>query len=163
VVLDRLETLSGAVRRRALMWGWGSVAIGLAVWIVVVWDPWHADRSAWWPAAIAIVLPGLAIIWFAGRIGRLRGVTRHLDEELHGLTEATRRARRDVRGTGLRALLGVLRDLGDEGADARRAIADVAGTGRVFNPVVLAIVALAAAGTGLVALGGVVVLFVAVL
>jgi hypothetical protein len=161
VVLDRVETLAGAVRRRALMWGWGSVAIGLAVWIVAVWDPWHADRSAWWPAAIAMVLPGLVIIWFAGRIGRLRGVTRHLDEELEELTEAARRARQDVRGTGLRALLGVLRDL--EGADARRAIADVAGTGRLLNPAFLALVALAAVGTGLVVLGGVVVLFVAVL
>lgn len=160
----RIAGVAAGVRRSALAWGWGSVSIGVAAWVVVVWEPWEPQRSAtaWSPLLVAALVPGIIVLGFARRVGHLSRLSGRLGDEI-GSAAVEARLRPAGEKRGLRALAALLRVLRDQGDDVRRVVAEAAGTVRVFNPAYLGLVVPAALATGLVAIVGIVAIVVEVL
>ncbi len=164
-ILTRIEALAAVVRRRALLWGWGSLVVGGVGWVAGVWQPWdaHRDPSTWWPLAVGMILPGLIVLGFARRIGRLHGTAARVGDRIESVSTEARRVHGEVRRGGLRALLTELYRSRDEGEEVRAALAEAIGTARLLNPAYLGLVGLAAAGAGMVVGAGLVVIVIGVM
>jgi hypothetical protein len=157
-----VEAFADGVQARTRFWGCLALLAAPAVWAIFlrrwVFDSWGL-LLAWLPLLIVLMAPGLVLIGFGRRVGKLGGLPDLVSDEI-GLmiTEArdgiaTEPAGGKTSGIGgLRSLIRSLKALQGYGDEIRDIVSGVVGTVRLTNPFYLLVVLGSAFGAGLLAL-----------
>ncbi len=159
--LARVEAFAAGVTRRTRFWGVVALLAGPALWALVlyrwVFDSWRA-ALAWSPVLLALLVPGLVLLGFAGRVRRVADLPDRVSGEVAAMvSEARDGVAEDLQGVktsgmaGLRSLVGSLKGLRAYGDEAREIVSAAAGTVRLLNPVYLLVVVGAAVAAGFLA------------
>jgi hypothetical protein len=150
LALARVSALAAKVARRTRLWGWLALAAAPAIWAIFlgrwVFDSWSAF-AAWLPLAVALAVPGIVLLGFAGRVRRLSALPERLPAEVGVVVDDARRrvadelAQGDRSGLGrLRALVASLREIRRRSDRSREIVGEAAGTLRLVNPFYLLVV-----------------------
>ena len=159
-ILARAEGLAEGVSKRTRLVAWLTLAMGAGAWVLLlrawVLDSWKA-ALAWSPLLLVLLIPGLILLSFARRSGKLAdlraAVADDVGELVDGAREQVAQGIAEVKGRqGLTALLGSLGDLREYGDEGRSIIARIVGTARLLNPMYLGLVGLASLAVVLVVL-----------
>jgi len=160
--LARVEAFADGVQARTRFWGCMALVAAPAIWVIFlhkwVFESWGVFL-AWLPLLIVLMAPGLVLLGFGRRVGKMADLPDLVSEEVGSMvTEAREGIAAEVAGVktsgigGLRSLVGSLKDLGSYGDEIREIVSGVVGTVRLINPFYLLVVLGAAFGAGLLAL-----------
>lgn len=160
--LARVEAFAGGVGRRTRFWGWLALLAAPAIWAIFlrkwIFDSW-AVFAAWLPLLLVLVIPGLVLLGFGKRVKRMADLPEKVTSEVGSMvTDARDGITAELQGvkttgmSGLRSLVGSLKDLRGLGGDVRGIVSGVVGTLRLLNPIYLLVVLGAAASAGLLAI-----------
>jgi hypothetical protein len=159
--LQRIEGVASGVASRSVRWGLGSIIVGAAAWAVPLrerfTDPF--ERVApWLPLLLVLLIPGVLLLGFAGRLRKVGGLRARLAEDVAEVRADVREDLTPEQGglQGLRSLIGGLRGLREHAGSVGDAVRSAMGTVRLLNPIYLGMVLLAALAAGLVVIGGIV-------
>lgn len=160
-LLHRVERLATGVARRSRQMGWLGLVAALLGWFTL-FGRWAFDSAGlvvtFLIVLVLLALPGIILLWFA----RLLGVTVVRSDESFGdvadlLVDSRSELGGEVAGLvkkpGLRSLgslLAALWQLRSFRSDFGSAVGTVVGSARLFNPLFLLWVGMAALGVGLV-------------
>lgn len=160
--LARVEAFADGVQARARFWGWLALLAAPAIWAIFlrrwVFDSWGVFL-AWLPLLILLMAPGLVLIGFGRRVGKMGHLPDLVSDEIGSMiTEARDGIAAEVAGVktsgirGLRSLVRSLKALGGYGNEIRDIVSGVVGTVRLINPLYLLVVLGSSFGAGLLAL-----------
>lgn len=159
--LARVEAFARGVGRRTRVWGWLALVGGGAIWAIFlrrwVFDGW-GPFLAWLPLLVALLVPGLVLLGFGRRVRRIADLPGEVSTEVGALvSEARDGVTAELAGvktsgiSGLRSLIGSLKDLRGYGGGLREIVAGAVGTVRLLNPLYLLVVLGSAMTAGLLA------------
>jgi len=160
--LARVEAFADGVQARTRIWGCLALLAAPTIWVIFlrrwVFDSWGVFL-AWLPLLILLMAPGVVLLGFGRRVGKMGDLPDVVSEEVSAMiTEARDGIADEVAGVktsgigGLRSLVGSLKDLRGYGDEIRDIVSGVVGTVRLLNPFYLLVVLGAAFGAGLLAL-----------
>jgi len=160
--LARVEAFADGVQARTRFWGFLALLAGPTIWAVFlhkwVFDSWGVFL-AWSPLLIGLMVPGLVLLGFGRRVGKMADLPDVVSEEIGSMiSEGRDGIASEIAGVktsgigGLRSLVDSLKDLRGYGDEIREIVSGVVGTVRLINPFYLLVVLGAAFGAGLLAL-----------
>ena len=160
--LARVEAFADGVQARTRFWGCLALLAAPTIWVIFlrrwVFESWGVFL-AWLPLLILLMAPGLVLLGFGRRVGKMGDLPDMVSEEVSSMiTEAREGIATEVAGVktsgigGLRSLVGSLKDLRGYGDEIRDIVSGVVGTVRLLNPFYLLVVLGAAFSAGLLAL-----------
>ena len=160
--LARVEAFADGVGRRTRFWGWLAVLSAPAIWAIFlrkwIFDSWEVF-AAWLPLMIVLMIPGLVLLGFGKRVERMADLPQKVTSEVGAMVTGAREGiTAELQGvkttglSGLRSLVGSLKDLRGLGGDVKGIVSGVAGTLRLLNPFYLLVVLGAAAAAGFLAI-----------
>lgn len=160
--LARVEAFADGVQARTRVWGCLALLAAPTIWVIFlrrwIFDSWGVFL-AWLPLLIVLMAPGLVLLGFGRRVGRMGDLPDLVSEEIGSMiTEARDGIAAEVSGVktsgigGLRSLVRSLKDLRGYGDEIREIVSGVVGTARLISPIYLLVVLGAAFSAGLLAL-----------